>query len=103
MGHAPSVAMCAGLSDDEEMKVLVTGGAGYVGSHGVRHLCDHGYEVVVFDRLEPHFRVLSRDESQPAGDTGSLTWRLAPGAGQPGVELSNLPLDIASKLHRCLT
>lgn len=34
------------------MKVLVCGGAGYIGSHTVRELLDRGYEAVVFDNLE---------------------------------------------------
>ena len=34
------------------MKVMVTGGAGYVGSFAVRLLADAGHEVVVFDSLE---------------------------------------------------
>jgi UDP-glucose 4-epimerase len=33
------------------MKVLVTGGAGYIGSHVVTMLIERGYEVVVFDNL----------------------------------------------------
>lgn len=32
-------------------KVLVTGGAGYIGSHTVRQLGESGYEIVVYDNL----------------------------------------------------
>lgn len=33
------------------MKVLVTGGAGYIGSHVVRQLGEAGHDIVVFDNL----------------------------------------------------
>ena len=33
------------------MQVLVTGGAGYIGSHAVKVLLDKGYDVVVVDNL----------------------------------------------------
>ena len=32
-------------------KILVTGGAGYIGSHTVRQLGEAGYEIVVYDNL----------------------------------------------------
>lgn len=38
------------------MKILVVGGAGYIGSHAVRGLLREGYEVVVVDSLETGFR-----------------------------------------------
>ncbi len=33
------------------MKVLVTGGAGYIGSHAARALARRGHQVVIFDKL----------------------------------------------------
>lgn len=33
------------------MNILVTGGAGYIGSHAVRFLMERGHQVVVFDNL----------------------------------------------------
>ena len=36
--------------------ILVLGGAGYIGSHTVYELIDHGYDVVVADNLETGFR-----------------------------------------------
>ena len=33
------------------MEILVSGGAGYIGSHVVLELCDEGYDVVVLDDL----------------------------------------------------
>ena len=33
------------------MRILVVGGAGYIGSHVVKELLDNGQEVVVYDNL----------------------------------------------------
>ena len=35
----------------EDFSILVTGGAGYIGSHIVKRLCDLGYSVLVIDDL----------------------------------------------------
>ena len=33
------------------MKIFVTGGAGYVGSHVVKALGEQGHDIIVFDNL----------------------------------------------------
>lgn len=38
------------------MSILVTGGAGYIGSHAVSGLIDKGYEVIIIDNLETGFK-----------------------------------------------
>ena len=50
------------------MKILVTGGAGYIGSHTCKHLVRHGHEVVVYDNLSTGFRELARWGSFEHGD-----------------------------------
>jgi len=52
------------------MRILVTGGAGYVGSHCVRGLCDAGDEVVVYDNLSTGHR--EAVDSRVALITGDL-------------------------------
>lgn len=44
------------------MSILVTGGAGYIGSHMVLELCDAGEQVVVIDNLSTGFRQAVPDE-----------------------------------------
>ena len=46
-----------GMGERRNMKrILVLGGAGYIGSHTVYELIDNGYDVVVADNLESGFR-----------------------------------------------
>lgn len=57
------------MTDDESMTVLVTGGAGYIGSHTVRQLRALGREVVVLDSLVNGHRQAVLDARLIVGDT----------------------------------
>ena len=50
--------------------VLVTGGAGYIGSHMTKNLRESGYTVVVFDNLQRGNRDAIGDAELVVGDLG---------------------------------
>ena len=50
------------------MAILVTGGAGYIGSHAARALRCSGYEVVLYDNLSTGFRRLAQGFELVEGD-----------------------------------
>ena len=73
-------------------RVLVDGGAGFLGSHLCERLLEHGYEVICLDNLltgsrtnlepllaHPQFRFLKHDMSRPVAIEGELTqvWHFA--------------------------
>ena len=64
------------------MKLLVTGGAGYVGSVTSRLLLDAGHEVVVLDNLSTGFReAVAPDATFVEADIRDAAQVLTPGAG----------------------
>ena len=50
------------------MRVLVLGGAGYVGSHTARALARHGHEVVIYDNLSSGYRQFANGFELIVGD-----------------------------------
>jgi UDP-glucose-4-epimerase GalE len=50
------------------LAILVTGGAGYIGSHAARALRRSGYEVVLYDNLSTGFRRLAQGFELVEGD-----------------------------------
>src|SRR5437868_5508531 len=54
------------------MRILVTGGAGYIGSHAVRYFLAHGHDVHVYDNLSEGHRAAVPAERLIAGDLAEI-------------------------------
>jgi UDP-glucose 4-epimerase len=52
------------------MRILVTGGAGYIGCHAARELLRRGYKVVIYDNLSTGHRFLADGFAFVEGDIG---------------------------------
>jgi UDP-arabinose 4-epimerase len=55
-------------ADDDEVTILVAGGAGYIGSQVARALRRSGFEVLIYDNLSTGFRRLARGFELVEGD-----------------------------------
>ena len=59
------------------MRIVVTGGAGYIGAHAVRELARRGHEVIIYDDLSTGHRPFANGFELVEGDIGDRT-RLQP-------------------------
>src|SRR5690606_3373461 len=65
--ECPDLAQCQMRRKGDSMKVLVTGGAGYIGSHTCVELLEGGHEVVVVDNLSNSRRAALQRVAQICG------------------------------------
>lgn len=95
-GRAPNVMTTAILSDHRRKKILVTGGAGFVGSHLVDKLMMEGHEVTVVDNFftgqkknvahwmhHPNFSLVVHDVTEPIMAEVDQIYHLACPASPP--------------------
>ncbi|TAH26302.1 MAG: UDP-glucose 4-epimerase GalE [Cytophagales bacterium] len=61
------------MNNQTQKTLLVTGGAGYIGSHTVRMLADKGYKVIVLDNLVYGHKeaIVNKEVSLIIGDLGN--------------------------------
>ena len=55
------------------MKILVTGGAGFIGFHTAKALAERGDKVVVVDDFNPYYDVNLKKEGEPEFSWPSLS------------------------------
>ena len=68
---SPITHFALALMTDSKPHILVTGGAGYIGSHTVLALCDAGYSVVIIDDISTGCAaVVPNDVELIIGDAG---------------------------------
>src|SRR5579872_75333 len=66
--HIEVSGVSAPFSGERSMRVVVCGGAGYVGSHSARALARRGYEVQVYDNLSSGYPEFAKGFDLAVGD-----------------------------------
>ncbi|MEP7270641.1 MAG: UDP-glucuronic acid decarboxylase family protein [Acidobacteriota bacterium] len=88
------------------MRILITGGAGFVGSHLTDRLLSEGHEVVAMDNLvtgnisnvashrsDPRFEFIHQDVSQHIHVTGAIDWVLHFASPASPIDYLKLPIQ----------
>lgn len=101
--RAPEVMKTKNLSDHRRKKILVTGGAGFVGSHLVDKLMMEGHEVTVIDNFftgqrknvahwlhHPNFSLVVHDVTEPIMAEVDQIYHLACPASPPHYQFNSV-------------
>jgi dTDP-glucose 4,6-dehydratase len=91
---------------EEKMRILITGGAGFVGSHLTDNMLGEGHEVVAMDNLvtgniqniarhrdNPRFSFIHHDVSEHIHVTGELDWILHFASPASPIDYLKLPIQ----------
>jgi len=110
----PIVMKTPRLPDSQRMKILVTGGAGFVGSHLVDTLMTQGHEVIVLDNFftgqkkniehwihHPNFSLVRHDVTQPILLEVDQIYHLACPASPPHYQYNPVKTIKTSTLGTC--
>jgi nucleoside-diphosphate-sugar epimerase len=96
----------SGLEGKRKMRLLVTGGAGFLGSHLVDRLVEGGHEVIVFDNLltgrvenighhfgEDHFEFVKQDVTEYLDISGTVDAVVHFASPASPIDYLNLPIQ----------
>jgi len=110
----PKIMRTPRLPDSQRMKILVTGGAGFVGSHLVDKLMIQGHEVIVLDNFftgqktniehwihHPNFSLVRHDVTQPILLEVDQIYHLACPASPPHYQYNPVKTIKTSTLGTC--
>src|SRR5258708_8482732 len=71
-GSIPALTIKIQKEWSSSMRILVTGGAGYIGSHSVKLFLDRGHDVWVYDNLSMGHRAAVPAERLIVGDLNEI-------------------------------
>ncbi len=86
------------------MRILVTGGAGFIGSHLAEQFVRDGHDVVVLDTLEPFYdlgiKERNREVAETAAEAGSGNYEFVEGSVTDADLVTEIVADVEFVFHQ---